>query len=45
VGQQAPSRMEVGQPIGYFYGYKTDGIFKKEVTAHPSQLSEASPRT
>ena len=48
VGQQAPSRMEVGQPIGYFYGYKTDGIFQNqsEVDAHPSQLSlgaEASP--
>ena len=48
VGQQAPSRMEVGQPIGYFYGYKTDGIFQNqaEVSAHPSQLSlgaEASP--
>ena len=48
VGQQAPSRMEVGMPIGYFYGYKTDGIFQNqaEVAAHPSQLSlgaDASP--
>ncbi|MBB1193412.1 SusC/RagA family protein [Flavobacterium sp. SOK18b] len=48
VGQQPPSRMEVGRPIGYFYGYKTDGIFQNqaEVSAHPSQLSlgaEASP--
>ncbi|OUD35881.1 TonB-dependent receptor [Flavobacterium sp. FPG59] len=48
VGQQPPSRMEVGRPIGYFYGYKTDGIFQNqaEVNAHPSQLSlgaEASP--
>ena len=48
VGQQAPSRMEVGSPIGYFYGYKTDGIFQNqaEVDAHPSQLSlgaNASP--
>ena len=48
VGQQPPSRMEVGRPIGYFYGYKTNGIFQNqaEVSAHPSQLSlgaEASP--
>lgn len=48
VGQQAPSRMEVGQPIGYFYGYQTDGIFQNqtEVDAHPSQLAlgaEANP--
>jgi hypothetical protein len=40
VGQPAPSRMEVGLPIGYFYGYKTDGIFQNqaEINAHPSQL-------
>jgi hypothetical protein len=40
VGQPAPSRMEVGLPIGYFYGYKTDGIFQNqaEINAHPSQI-------
>lgn len=48
VGQPAPSRMEVGFPIGYFYGYKTQGIFQNaaEVAAHPSQINlgaEASP--
>ncbi|WP_299781603.1 TonB-dependent receptor [uncultured Formosa sp.] len=39
VGQPAIARMEVGQPIGYFYGLKTDGIFQNqaEVNAHPSQ--------
>jgi TonB-linked SusC/RagA family outer membrane protein len=39
VGQLAPVRMEVGQPIGYFYGYQTDGIFQNqaEIDAHPSQ--------
>ena len=24
------TRTDVGNPIGYFYGYKTDGIFKSE---------------
>jgi TonB-linked SusC/RagA family outer membrane protein len=48
VGQPAIARMEVGQPIGYFYGLKTDGIFQNqaEVDAHPSQSAlgtEASP--
>ena len=48
VGQPAISRLEVGQPIGYFYGLKTDGIFQNqaEVNAHPSQAglgSAASP--
>ena len=39
VGQLAPSRMEVGQPIGYFYGYQTDGIFQNqaEIDAAPTQ--------
>ncbi|MDR7211157.1 TonB-dependent receptor [Flavobacterium piscis] len=41
VGQPAPSRMEIGMPMGYFYGYKTDGIFQNqaEIDAHPSQLA------
>ena len=48
VGQLLPSRMEVGQPLGYFYGLKTNGIFQSqaEVDAHPSQLAlgaEAQP--
>ena len=31
--------METGQPIGYFYGLQTDGIFQTQadVDAHPSQ--------
>lgn len=48
IGQLAPSRMEEGKPIGYFFGYKTDGVFQTqaEVDAHPSQLAlgaEAQP--
>jgi len=48
VGQPEPARMKVGLPIGYFYGYQTDGIFQTqaEVDAHPSQAdlgAEASP--
>ena len=48
VGQLPPARMEVGKPIGYFFGYQTDGIFQNqaEVDAHPSQLAlgaDASP--
>lgn len=39
IGNLPPSRMEVGQPIGYFYGLQTDGIFQSqaEIDAHPSQ--------
>ncbi|MCF4100797.1 TonB-dependent receptor [Gillisia sp. M10.2A] len=48
VGQPQPSRFQAGFPIGYFYGYKTDGVFQTpaEVAAHPSQLAlgaNASP--
>ncbi len=48
VGQPAIARMEVGQPIGYFYGLKTNGIFQNqdEVVNHPSQAglgSQAAP--
>lgn len=42
IGQDlAPSRMQVGQPIGVFYGYQTNGIFQNqdEVDAHPSQIA------
>jgi TonB-linked SusC/RagA family outer membrane protein len=41
VGQPFPARMEVGFPIGYFYGYQTDGIFQSqaEADAHPDQTA------
>ncbi|WP_313791397.1 SusC/RagA family TonB-linked outer membrane protein [Lacinutrix neustonica] len=42
IGQaNRPSRMEVGQPIGVFYGLQTNGVFQSqaEVDAHPSQLA------
>ncbi len=45
VGQPQPARMEVGYPIGYFYGYRTNGIFQTqaEVDAHPSQAALGAP--
>ena len=41
IGQPSPTRMQVGQTIGSFYGYQTDGIFQNqaEVDAHPSQVA------
>ena len=43
VGQDPPSRMEAGFPIGYFYGYKTNGLFQTQadVDAHASQTNAA----
>lgn len=39
IGQLPPTRWEVGQPIGYFYGRVTDGIFQsqEEVELHGAQ--------
>tara|TARA_B100000809_G_scaffold225969_1_gene237292 strand:- start:7355 stop:10387 length:3033 start_codon:yes stop_codon:yes gene_type:complete len=41
IGQSDVARMEVGLPIGYFNGLKTNGIFQNqaEVDAHPSQIA------
>ncbi len=41
VGQPAPARMEVGFPLGYFYGFQTDGIFQTagELESAPSQTA------
>ncbi len=30
IGLEPPSRMEEGQPLGYFYGLQTDGIFQNQ---------------
>ncbi|WP_339659682.1 TonB-dependent receptor [uncultured Polaribacter sp.] len=47
IGNLAPSRMEVGQPIGYFLGLVTDGIFQSqaEINAHPSQAGLGATNT
>ncbi len=44
VGQLAPTRMEVGHAIGYFYGYQMEGIFQNqaEINAAPSQAALGS---
>jgi len=41
IGQDPPSRMEAGKPIGYFYGLETDGIFQNqtEVDSHATQAN------
>lgn len=41
VGQPPITRFQEGFPIGYFFGYQTDGIFQNaaEVAAHPSQIA------
>jgi TonB-linked SusC/RagA family outer membrane protein len=43
IGQDPPSRMEAGFPIGYFYGYQTNGLFQTQadVDAHATQTNAA----
>ena len=37
---QLTSRMEAGYPIGYFYGYKTDGIFQSDTEVANSPTTD-----
>jgi TonB-dependent starch-binding outer membrane protein SusC len=39
------NRVEVGYPLGFFYGYVTDGIFKsyEEIAAHARQRVHSNP--
>ena len=41
IGQDFPSRMEAGKPIGYFFGLETNGLFQNqgEVDAHATQAN------
>ncbi|WP_298245892.1 TonB-dependent receptor [uncultured Christiangramia sp.] len=43
IGQEPPSRMEPGKPIGYFYGLETNGIFQTQagVDAAATQANAA----
>lgn len=45
VGGNVATRFEVGQPIGYFIGYKTDGIFQtqQEIDDSPVKQDGAKP--
>ncbi|HMB99482.1 MAG TPA: TonB-dependent receptor [Flavobacteriaceae bacterium] len=45
VGQDPPSRMEAGHVIGYFRGYKTDGVFQNQadVDAYPTINGAVQP--
>lgn len=45
IGQDAPSRMEAGQPIGYFRGFRTNGIFQNQaqIDSSPTLNSNTQP--
>ena len=45
IGQDPPARMEAGFPIGYFRGFKTDGIFQNqtEVDSYPTINGNVQP--
>ncbi|PKQ45789.1 SusC/RagA family TonB-linked outer membrane protein [Confluentibacter flavum] len=43
ISQPAPSRMEAGFPIGYFYGYETDGIFQNQAEIDASAVGDIQP--
>jgi TonB-dependent starch-binding outer membrane protein SusC len=44
ISQPAISRMEAGFPLGYFVGYKTDGIFQTQADIDNSAVGEVAPQ-
>ncbi|WP_372754105.1 SusC/RagA family TonB-linked outer membrane protein [Mariniflexile sp.] len=44
IGQPAPSRMEAGFPIGYFYGYQTAGVFQNQAEINSSAVGDTTPQ-
>jgi TonB-linked SusC/RagA family outer membrane protein len=42
VGQEPPSRMEAGKPIGFFYGYQTDGVFQNQAEIDASAVTSVA---
>tara|TARA_R110002049_G_scaffold292252_2_gene476645 strand:- start:31763 stop:34780 length:3018 start_codon:yes stop_codon:yes gene_type:complete len=43
ISQPAPSRMEAGFPLGYFYGYQTDGIYQNQAEINASAVGDLAP--
>ncbi|WP_111308707.1 SusC/RagA family TonB-linked outer membrane protein [Confluentibacter sediminis] len=43
ISQPEPSRMEAGFPMGYFYGYKTAGIFQNQAEINSSAIGNIAP--
>ena len=44
ISQPAPSRMEAGFPMGYFYGYQTAGIFQNQAEIDASAIGDIVPQ-
>lgn len=43
IGQPAPSRMEAGYAMGYFYGYQTNGIYQNQAEIDGSAVTNIIP--
>ncbi|HEY8936819.1 MAG TPA: TonB-dependent receptor [Cyclobacteriaceae bacterium] len=44
VGGGYASRMQVGYPLGYFYGYKTDGVYQSEAEIAERGVTQAGAK-
>jgi len=44
ISQPAISRMEAGFPLGYFVGYKTDGIFQSQSEIDNAAVTDITPQ-
>jgi TonB-linked SusC/RagA family outer membrane protein len=44
VGGVRATRMEVGRPLGYFFGFKTDGIFQTQAEIDDASVTQAGAK-
>ena len=44
IGLEPPSRMVAGQPIGFFYGLETDGVFQNQTEVNAGPTTNIAPK-
>lgn len=43
IGLEPPSRMAAGEPIGFFYGFETDGVFQNQAEVNAGPTTDIAP--
>lgn len=43
IGLEPPSRMTAGEPIGFFYGFETDGVFQNQAEVNAGPTTDIAP--
>jgi TonB-linked SusC/RagA family outer membrane protein len=43
IGLEPPSRMAAGEPIGFFYGFETNGVFQNQAEVNAGPTTDIAP--